>query len=55
MTYIENKNNLYSFKVELLMNGRIFFERYLANTLQQLSEQIVDNYPTAKVLSIIGG
>jgi hypothetical protein len=56
MNYIENPNNLiYSFKVEFLMNGRIFFERYNASTLGELSELIVDNYPNAKVISIVGG
>lgn len=43
------------FKVELMLNGRIFTERFIANNLQDLSEKILNLYPTAKVVSVVGG
>lgn len=43
------------FKAELEMNGRVFTHVFFAETLEQLSRQIMDQFPKAKILSIIGG
>jgi len=45
----------YRFKVELLMNGRTFHQRYYCLNLEQLFNDIIDEFPNAKIVSIIGG
>lgn len=43
------------FKVELAMHERVFFKVYFAIHLESLFNQILDEFPKAKILSIIGG
>jgi len=43
------------FKAELQMNDRIFIQIYFAIHLEDLFNQIAEEFPKAKILSIIGG
>ena len=43
------------FKVELEMNKRVFIQVYFATHLTDLFNQIADEFPKAKILSVIGG
>jgi len=42
------------FKVELLMNERTFYNIYYSANLEDLFNQIIDEYPKAKIVSILG-
>lgn len=44
-----------SFRVVLDLHGSVFTKPYHADTLGDLFNQIVDEFPKAKILSIIGG
>jgi len=44
------------FMVEVqLKSGKIVKKAFYAEDLQSLSEQILDEFPTGKILSILGG
>lgn len=43
------------FKVELLIKDRSFIRVFFAENLEILSQQITAGFPTAKVVSIVGG
>lgn len=43
------------FKAELEMNNRVFVKIYFAIHLTDLFTQIEDEFPKAKILSVIGG
>ena len=43
------------FKAELEMNNRVFIKIYFAIHLTDLFTQIEDEFPKAKILSVIGG
>lgn len=45
----------YKFKVELQIHEMIFIHWFYADNLQELSEEIIDTFPKAKVLSVMGG
>ena len=54
-THIVPETEDYSFKVELSMYKRVFFQRYSCKNLETLFNLILDEYPKAKIISIIGG
>ena len=43
------------FKIELQLNDRVFKQTFFATNLMDLFNDIAEEYPTAKILSIIGG
>lgn len=43
------------FKVTLSLHDREFIKRYTADTLANLFEQIQDEFPKAKIITVIGG
>jgi hypothetical protein len=56
MEWIMTKDNTPTrFKVELEMNKRVFTQVYFATHLTDLFNQIADEFPKAKILSVIGG
>lgn len=55
MKEFEETNIPMRFKVELFMNQMTFVQIFHAATLGDLSNQILNRFPKAKVLSIIGG
>ena len=51
----EMGNTPMKFKVELIWKNKTFIHVFRAISLQDLSEQIEDMFPKAKILSAIGG
>ena len=43
------------FKCELQIGEMVFYHWVYANNLQELSEELLDAFPKAKILSVIGG
>ncbi len=43
------------FKVEVEWHDTIIKHTFFAHHLEELSEKILDEYPNAKVISVIGG
>ncbi len=55
-TYLTEMNSIpMKFTVEVLWKGRTFKHIFRAIHLQDLSEQIEDYFPGAKIVSAIGG
>lgn len=54
VAYVESYISM-RFKVELIENGTIFKWVFHAPNLENLNEQIIDKFPRAQILGVIGG
>ena len=58
MSQIENLTSNITpmkFKAELEMHGRVFTHIFFAHNLMELFSSIEDEFPKAKIITIIGG